>query len=125
MNSRVESKHLFNENVSPHIKSLILKKRAGMKLNDREIKKLENFNSEVVSMVTPTKYHNRMNPIKKPMDDIEDEDIDLDEILREMGYYDEDEQEEMELGDADEDDIREYVREIIRNDFLSYIEEKE
>ena len=26
-----------------------------------------------------------MNPIKKPMDDIEDEDIDLDEILREMG----------------------------------------
>ena len=31
----------------------------------------------------------------------------------------------MDLGDADEDDIREYVREIIRNDFLSYIEEKE
>ena len=33
---RIETKHLFNEGVSPHIKSLVMKRRAGIKLTDKE-----------------------------------------------------------------------------------------
>jgi hypothetical protein len=38
---RIETKHLFNEGVSPHIKSLIMKRRAGIKLTDKEESKIE------------------------------------------------------------------------------------
>ena len=61
--------------------------------------------NEVVSMVEPTKYHNRLSPTnhlkktfggKKPYEEIEDEvEIDLDETLREMGYEDEVDDEEL------------------------------
>ena len=119
MNTRVETKYLFTEGVSPFVKSLILKKRAGIKLTEKENKRLEQFN-EVVSMVSPTSLHNRIVKPPKPIEDMEDdEEIDLDEILREMGYYDEEEDEELELGDYDEDDIREYVKEIVREDFYN------
>jgi len=119
MNTRVETKYLFTEGVSPFVKSLILKKRAGIKLTEKENKRLEQFN-EVVSMVSPTALHNRIVKPPKPIEDMEDEaEIDLDEILREMGYYDEEEDEELELGDYDEDDIREYVKEIVREDFYN------
>ena len=88
----------------------------GNQLRDR-LKKLSQPLTESVSMVEPTKYHNRVSPTSRilqtfhkqndsieDMDDddeidlqelidelnseIEDE-IDLDEILEEMGYYDE------------------------------------
>ena len=35
---RTETKHLFNEQVSPNIKALVLKKRAGIQLTEREQK---------------------------------------------------------------------------------------
>jgi hypothetical protein len=103
---RIETKHLFNEGVSPHIKSLILKRRAGIKLTEKEESKLERF-SESVSMVSPSPLHQRQVklPISKTHDlefDVEledDEELDLqelidefmlemelDEILKEMGY---------------------------------------
>lgn len=102
---RIETKHLFNEGVSPHIKSLVLKRRAGITLTENEESKLEKF-SETVSMVSPTLYHNRNvklpQPIQEPnsFDDIEDDEeldlqelideflleMELDEILKEMGY---------------------------------------
>ena len=76
----------------------------GNELRDR-LKQLSQPMNEVVSMVEPTKYHNRLSPTnhlkktfggKKPFEEIEDEVmIDLDEILREMGYEDEVEDEEL------------------------------
>jgi hypothetical protein len=106
MNTRVETKWLFNEGVSPHTKSLILKSRAGIKLTDKEKNKLKKFN-ESVSMVSPIPLHQRQ--VKIPLSnthdlefDIEledDEELDLEElidefmmemelqeILEEMGY---------------------------------------
>ena len=95
----------------------------GNQLRDR-LKKLSQPLTESVSMVEPTKYHNRVSPTSrilqtfhKQNDSIEDMDddeidlqelidelesemedeIDLDEILEEMGYYDEEDEELDEL----------------------------
>lgn len=91
MSGRVETKYLFNENVSPYVKSLILKKRAGIPLNENETKRLNSF-SEAVSITTPKPYHNRIvkppQPIEEPnsFDDIEedDEELDLQDIMDEL-----------------------------------------
>lgn len=83
------------------IKTIQLK---GEELRERLIQLSQPMN-EVVSMVEPTKYHNRLSPTnhlkktfggKKPYEEIEDEvEVDLEEILREMGYEDEVEDEEL------------------------------
>ena len=74
----------------------------GNELRDR-LKQLSQPMNEVVSMVEPSKYHNRLSPTNhlkktfggnKPYEEIEDE-VDLDEILREMGYEDEVDDEEL------------------------------
>jgi hypothetical protein len=106
---RIESKHLFSESVSPMVKSIILKKRAGIKLTKQETRRLELESrrlNEVVSMVQIPTGGDRLSPTqslqntfgsKKPFDELEDDDeIDLDEILREMGYG-EDEEEVVDL----------------------------
>lgn len=101
---RIETKHLFNEGVSPHIKSLVLKRRAGIKLTDKEESKLKRF-SESVSMVEIPKNRTQVQlpkPIEEPksfdeldwddeldLQDLIDElmlDMELQEILEEMGY---------------------------------------
>ena len=68
----------------------------GKELVDRLKTLSKPINEEVVSIKTPTPLHNRINkppkPIRKPenIDDLDWEDeVDLDEILREMGYEDE------------------------------------
>ena len=97
----------------------------GTQLRDR-LKKLSQPLTESVSMVEPTKYHNRVSPTSRilqtfhkqndSIEDMDDDDeidlselidelesemnndeIDLDEILEEMGYYDEDEEDLDEL----------------------------
>ena len=95
----------------------------GNTLVDRLKKLSKPINENVVSMVEPPKYHNRISPTSKlrqtfdKPEDIEDMDddqeIDLEQILREMGYGDD----EVDLGDSNEDDIREYVRNIVREKF--------
>jgi len=101
---RIETKHLFNEGVSPHIKSLVMKRRAGIKLTEKEESKLKRF-SESVSMVEIPKNRTQVQlskPIEEPksFDDLDDDeeldlqelidelmlDMELQEILEEMGY---------------------------------------
>lgn len=101
---RIETKHLFNEGVSPHIKSLVLKRRAGIKLTEKEEGKLKRFN-ESVSMVEIPKNRTQVQlpkPIEEPksFDDLDWDDVvdleeliedfmldmELQEILDEMGY---------------------------------------
>lgn len=104
---RIETKHLFNEGVSPHIKSLVMKRRAGIKLTEKEESKLKRF-SESVSMVSPSAHSHKMGlqtppkPIEEPksFDDLEDDEeldlqelidelileMELQEVLEEMGY---------------------------------------
>ena len=77
------------------------------------LKKLSKPINEVVSMVQPSKYHDRMKPISSALKSMEmddeseeefdldefiselEDDITLDEILHEMGYYDDDSEEEL------------------------------
>jgi len=88
MIGRVETKYLFKENVSPYVKSLILKKRAGIPLNENETKRLNSF-SEAVSIITPQPYHTRIVTPQKigsfhPEENEEEEEMDLQDIIDEL-----------------------------------------
>ena len=116
---RIESKHLFSENTSPWVKSIILKKRAGIPLNEQEENRLKVFN-ESVSMVEIPKNRKQNVPskhIQQPEEDELEDTIDLDELLREMGYGD----------DEDTEDITKLDREslvsLIKQEVNSYFEE--
>jgi hypothetical protein len=93
---RTETKYLFSEGVSPHIKSLILKTRAGINLNENEKRKLIRFN-ESLSMVEIPKNRTQLVPKKPIQEPNEDEEIDLAEILREMGYGEDEEEDGTEM----------------------------
>jgi len=125
---------LISEHSSPYIKRLVLMKRAGIKLNDKQKKRL----SESVSQVLPINYHDRMaiqNSSLKQFKDLEDDDeLDLSElmddevsdedselfdaILKEMGYGDDDEEEyeptiDMEdIPELTDDELEEIIREL-------------
>ena len=96
---------LINENSSPYLKRLVLMKRAGIKLNCKQKKRLE----ETVSQVLPSLKSERdrvqssmMNQFKDLEDDDEldvyklpeeEEEELFDAILKEMGYGEDDEEE--------------------------------
>lgn len=114
--------NVFDNKISPNQRRLRFQELSGIPLNENQKKKLKPRTENVVSMVEPTKYHNRLSPTthlkntfgtKKSFDDLEDDEeldlqelideledeledeVDLDEILKEMGYV-EDEEEEFE-----------------------------
>jgi len=70
-----------------------------------------------------SKYHDRMVKPPHSIPQPEDDEIDLDEILREMGYYDDESEEE--LDDYSEDEIREYIRDIVEERFSDEMELQE
>ena len=67
-----------------------------------------------------SKYHDRMVKPPHSIPQPEDDEIDLEEILKEMGYYDDDESEE--LNDYSEEEIREYIRDIVNERFSDEME---
>ena len=100
----------LNENISPNQRRLRLKELSGQKLTEREKELLRRKLDEVVSMTEVPKYHNRTKPVTstlKSLEDLDDEDeidlqelidelemdMELEEILDELGYYDEEEYE--------------------------------
>lgn len=94
----------LNENISPNQRRLRLKELSGQKLTEKEKQTL--LRKESVSMVQPSKYHDRTSPTGRLLktwgnseEDL-DQEIDLDEILREMGYEGEEETED-ELSDEE------------------------
>ena len=94
---RIESKHLFSENISPFVKSLVMKRRAGIQLTEREERRLE-------------KESKKMND---STDELEDE-VDLDEILKEMGY---DKDDEIDISELSKSEIKELIRVEVKNFF--------
>jgi len=120
--------NLFCEGTSPQLKRLTLQKRAGLPLTKKEQQKL----NEVVSMVEPSKYHNRIVKMSKPIEepsfnDIDDdEEIDLDEILREMGYGEEEglNPSEFELTDEELKSIQDELEDEEVNEDKGYKEAK-
>jgi predicted RNA-binding protein len=132
--SRIETKHLFSENTSPNIKRIVMMKRSGIPLSKRDEEKLTRF-SESVSMTLPPPKHER-DRVQKSMirngndiSDIEDEfedDIDLDEILREMGYEEEDEEYDIDENEDEEYNIQTMtsseIKELIKTEVQNYFD---
>jgi hypothetical protein len=121
--SRIETKHLFSENTSPNIKRIVMMKRSGIPISKRDEEKLKRF-SESVSMTLPQPKHER-DRVQKSMiwngndiSDIEDEledEVDLDEILKEMGYNEDDE--EYDIQNMTKSEIKELIRTEVQNYF--------
>jgi hypothetical protein len=121
--SRIETKHLFSENTSPNIKRIVMMKRSGIPISKRDEEKLKRF-SESVSMTLPPPKHER-DRVQKSMiwngndiSDIEDEledEVDLDEILKEMGYDEDDE--EYDIQNMTKSEIKELIRTEVQNYF--------
>ena len=134
--SRIETKHLFSENTSPNIKRIVMMKRSGIPISKRDEEKLKRF-SESVSMTLPPPKHERDrvqksmirngNDISDIEDEFEDEEI-FDQILREMGYGEDEEDEEY---DIDENEDEEYdiqtmtsseIKELIKTEVQNYFD---
>ena len=122
---------LINESSSPYLKRLVLMKRAGIKLNDKQKKRL----NETVGMVLPMKYHDRMgiqgSSVKQFKDLEDDDEVDVSElmddevsdeelfdvILKELGY-DEDEVEDESIKNMEDipqltdDELEEIISEL-------------
>ena len=121
--SRIETKHLFSENTSPNIKRIVMMKRSGIPISKRDEEKLNRF-SESVSMTLPPPKHER-DRVQKSMirngndiSDIEDEfedEVDLDEILKEMGYEEDDE--EYDIQNMTKSEVKELIRTEVQNYF--------
>lgn len=109
---------LGDQNLSPNQRRLRLKELSGQILTESEKKKLKPrkslLNESVVSMVELPKNSDRMSPTqslkntfgsKKSWDELDDnEEIDLEEILREMGYYGDEDEVEEEMDNLDYED---------------------
>ena len=103
---RVETKHLFNENTSPFVKSIIMKKRAGINLTEQEEKRLKRFNENVSMKEIPKNRKGVVPPnyIPQPDEDELEDVVDLDEILREMGYLESDDLRDDSFDEVEEDE---------------------
>ena len=100
----------------------------GNELVDR-LKQLSNPINESVSMVEVPKYHNRISPTSrllqtwgknKSIEDM-DNDEEIDEILKEL----EREEDSVDLGDLTEEDIRNYIKDEVRNRFHEDVEDEQ
>ena len=115
MNTRIETKHLFSENTSPDIKRLVMMKRSGIPLNENQQKRLERFSE--------SKWNEKNNT--------DEEEIDLDEILREMGYSDDDysdipdREDYIDMIGIRKGELKELIRQMVREYFDETFESPE
>ena len=129
-----------DKHISPNQRRLRLMELSGIPLTEIQKKRLL---SESVSMVLPPPKHER-DRVQKSMiwngndisdidDEFEEDEIDLDEILHELGYYDEDESDDLRedfTDEVEEDDIlsnmsREELKQMIQSVVLDTMEEED
>jgi hypothetical protein len=123
-----------DKNISPNRRRLRLMELSGIPLTDIQKKKLLNEN---VGMVLPQPKHER-DKIKNSMiwngndiSDIEDEEeVDLDEILKEMGYYEDEDLEDDFESDEEEDEgisnlSKSELKQMIQSIVLDTMEEED
>ena len=131
-----------DKHISPNRRRLRLMELSGIPLTEIQKKRLL---SESVSMILPPLKHERDrvqksmiwngNDISDIEDEFDSEEIDLDEILHELGYYDDEEDESDDLredftDEEDEDDIlsnmsREELKQMIQSVVLDTMEEED
>ena len=118
----------LKDNLSPNQRRIRLMELSGITITEKDKKRLLN---ESVSMVEIPKNRTQVVP-KKPQQEPYDDEIDLDEILREMGYYDDEEDDLREdfTDEVEEDDSisnmsREELKQMIQDIVLDTIDEEE
>jgi len=129
-----------DKNISPNQRRLRLMELSGIPLTEIQKKRLL---SESVSMVLPPPKHERDrvqksmiwngNDISDIEDEVEEGEIDLDEILHELGYYDEEESDDLKedfTDEVEEDETisnmsREELKTMIQNIVLDTMEEED
>ena len=118
----------LKDNLSPNQRRIRLMELSGITITEREKKRLLN---ESLSMVEIPKNRTQVVP-KKPQQEPYQDEIDLDEILREMGYYDDEEDDLREdfTDEVEEDDSisnmsREELKQMIQDIVLDTMDEEE
>ena len=118
----------LKDNLSPNQRRIRLMELSGIPISERDKKRLLN---ESVSMVEIPKNRTQVVP-KKPQQEPYEDEIDLDEILREMGYYEEEEDDLREdfTDEVEEDDSisnmsREELKQMIQDIVLDTMDEEE
>jgi hypothetical protein len=129
-----------DKHISPNQRRLRLMELSGIPLTEIQKKRILN---ESVSMILPPPKHERDrvhksmiwngNDISDIDDEFEEDEIDLDEILHELGYYDEEESDDLRedfTDEVEEDDIlsnmsREELKTMIQNIVLDTMEEED
>jgi len=116
---------LKDSNLSPNQRRIRLMELSGITITEKEKKRLLN---ESVSMVEIPKNRTQVVP-KKPHPQPEDE-IDLDEILKELGYGDTDDLRDDFTDEVEEDDSisnmsREELKQMIQDIVLDTMDEEE
>ena len=119
---------LKDSTLSLNQRRIRLMELSGIPISERDKKRLLN---ESVSMVEIPKNRTQVVP-KKPQQEPYDDEIDLDEILREMGYYEEEEDDLREdfTDEVEEDDSisnmsREELKQMIQDIVLDTMDEEE
>jgi len=129
-----------DKHISPNQRRLRLMELSGVPITDIQKKRILN---ESVSMVLPPLKHERDrvsnsmiwngNDISDIEDEVEEDEVDLEEILHELGYYDEEESDDLRedfTDEEDEDDIlsnmsREELKTMIQGIVLDTMEEED
>ncbi len=113
------------KNISPNQRRLRLMELSGIPITENQKKRILNENS--FGTILPMKYHDRMkiqsSVTKSLKDEVEDEDdIDLDEILREMGYdnledleddFESDEEEDESVSNLSKTELKQMIRDVV------------
>jgi hypothetical protein len=129
-----------DKHISPNQRRLRLMELSGIPLTEIQKKRLL---SESVSMILPPLKHERDrvqksmiwngNDISDIEDEVEEDEVDFEEILHELGYYDEEESDDLRedfTDEEDEDDIlsnmsREELKQMIQSVVLDTMEEED
>ena len=129
-----------DKHISPNRRRLRLMELSGIPLTEIQKKRLL---SESVSMILPPLKHERDrvqksmiwngNDISDIEDEVEEDEVDFEEILHELGYYDEEESDDLRedfTDEEDEDDIlsnisREELKQMIQSVVLDTMEEED
>jgi enoyl-[acyl-carrier-protein] reductase (NADH) len=129
-----------DKHISPNQRRLRLMELSGIPLTEIQKKRLL---SESVSMILPPLKHERDrvqksmiwngNDISDIEDEVEEGEVDLDEILHELGYYDDEESDDLRedfTDEVEEDDSisnmsREELKQMIQNIVLDTMEEED
>ena len=129
-----------DKHISPNRRRLRLMELSGIPLTEIQKKRLL---SESVSMILPPLKHERDrvqksmiwngNDISDIEDEVEEDEVDFEEILHELGYYDEEESDDLRedfTDEVEEDDIlsnmsREELKQMIQSVVLDTMEEED